>query len=70
METVRILRNIFLRSFVVGAVIGFLMALVTIVGWDAGMSFTTRFFHTDVATVSPIVLRFFAELRFFLWFCL
>lgn len=68
MEVVRVLRNIFLRAFVVGAAIGAVFAIVTIVGWDAGMSFATRSFHTDAATMTPIALRFFAELRFFLWF--
>ena len=70
MEVLRVLRNIFLRTFLVGAGIGGLMAIATILFWDAGMSFTTRFFHVDVATASPIVLHFFGELRFFLWFCL
>ena len=70
MELVRVLRNIFLRSFLVGGAIGLLMAIVTVVAWDTAMSITTRFFHTDVATASPIVLRFFVDLRFFLFFCL
>jgi hypothetical protein len=68
MEVVRLLRNIFLRAFVVGAGIGLLFAILTFVAWDAGMSFATRFFHTDAATMTPIALQFFAQLRFFVWF--
>jgi len=70
MEVVRVLRNIFLRSFVVGACIGLVFAILTIGAWDVSMSFAIRFLHTDVATLTPMVLRFFSDLRFFLWFFL
>jgi hypothetical protein len=63
-EVLRVLRNIFLRTFLVGAGIGGLMAIATIVFWDAGMSFTTHLFHVDVTTATPILLDFFGKLRF------
>ena len=68
MDVVRLLRNIFLRTFVIGAAFGLVFAIVTIVAWDAWMSLATRCFHTDAATMTPLALRFFTQLRFFLWF--
>lgn len=68
MEVVRLLRNIFLRAFVVGAAIGLAFAILTFVAWDAGMSLGIRMFHTDAETLTPLALRSFAQLRFFLWF--
>ena len=68
METVRIVRNVLLRSFVIGVVIGLLMGITTLAGWDTWMSLTSRLFHVDVAIVSQSVLSFFLGLRFFFWF--
>lgn len=68
MEAVRILRNIFLRTFVVAVGFGVVFAIATFVAWDAGMSLVTSHFHTDAATVTPIALQFFSQLRFLVWF--
>jgi len=68
METVRILRNIFLRAFVIAVGIGAVFAIVMFTAWDAAMSFVTSHFHTDAATMTPIALQFFAQLRFVVWF--
>ena len=69
MEVVRILRNVFLRSFVIGACIGLLIDIATIVGWDTVMPLVIRLFHTDAATLTTLTLYFFTALRFFLAFC-
>jgi len=68
METVRILRNVFLRTFLVGAGIGLLFAVATLAGWNLWMPLGARLFHTDEATVTVATLQFFVALRFFLWF--
>lgn len=47
METVRLLRNAFIRSFLVGAALAFVSAAVTMAGWNAWMPIAARFFHTD-----------------------
>jgi hypothetical protein len=68
METVRLLRNIFLRALVVAVGFAILFAIATFVWWDAGMAFVTHHFHTDADTLTPIALQWFSQLRFFIWF--
>ena len=70
MEVVRVLRNIFLRSFVIGGGFAFGTEIVTIAGWDTLMPLAIRLFHTDAATLTRLTLYFFTALRFFLGYCL
>jgi hypothetical protein len=68
MEVVRVLRNIFLRAFVVAVGFAAVFAIATFVWWDAGMAFATSHFHTDAATLTPITIRSITQIRFFVWF--
>jgi hypothetical protein len=68
-ETLRLIRNIFIRSFVIGAGLALLFAIATLAGWNVWMPLGARLFHTDTATVTSVTLQFFVGLRFFLWFC-
>jgi len=68
METVRMLRNIFLRAFVVAVAIAVVFAAMTFFWWDAWMWFATSHFRTDAATLTPITVQFFSQLRFYIWF--
>ena len=68
MEVVRVLRNVFLRAFVVAVGFGLVFAIATFVWWDAGMAFATSHFRTDAATLTPIAVRSFAQIRFLVWF--
>ncbi len=70
METVRMLRNIFLRAFVVAIAITLGFAFVTFTFWNAWMEFATSHFRTDTATLTPIAIQSFAQIRFFVWFLL
>ena len=67
-ETLRLVRNILLRSFVVGFVIALVLGLVTMIGWTTWMGWASEWFHTDSATLMPLVLQFFVQIRFFLLF--
>jgi Mg/Co/Ni transporter MgtE len=69
-ETLRLTRNILLRSFVVGIVIGIVLGLVTMIGWTSWVGLAGRWFHIDAATLTPSVLKFFMNIRFFLLFIL
>ena len=69
MESLRLVRNIFIRIFVIGALIGVLFAIATLAGWNLWIPLAARLFHTDTATVTSVTLQFFVGLRFFLWFC-
>jgi hypothetical protein len=68
-ETLRLIRNILIRSFVIGAGLGLLFAIATLAGWTVWMPLAASLFHTDAATVTSVTLQFFVGLRFFLWFC-
>jgi hypothetical protein len=70
METLRLLRNVFIRGFFVGAALALVSATVTVAGWNVWMPFAARFFHTDAVTLTSVTLQFFVGLRFFLYFCL
>jgi hypothetical protein len=67
-ETLRLVRNILLRSFVVGIVIALVLGSVILIGWTTWMGMASEWFHTDSATLTPLVLKFFVEIRFFLLF--
>jgi hypothetical protein len=69
-ENLRLIRNIFIRSFVIGAGFALLFAIATLAGWNTWMPLGARLFHTDIATITSVTLQFFIGLRFFLWFCL
>ena len=63
METLRLIRNIFIRSFVIGAGLGLVFAIATLAGWNVWMPLGARLFHTDAAIVASVtVLRWAAFL--------
>ncbi len=67
-EILRLIRNILLRSFAIGFAITFILGLVMMLGWTSWMGIASSWFHTDSATLTPIVLKFFVDIRFFLLF--
>ena len=67
-ENLRLIRNILLRSFAVGIAIAFVLGLPTLIWWTTWMSMASGWFHTDPAMLTPIVVRFFMNIRFFLLF--
>lgn len=69
-ETLRLLRNILLRSFVIGLGLALILVIITLNYWAAWMPLATGWFHTDATILTPIVLKFFVDLRFFLFFVL
>lgn len=68
LERLRLIRNVLLRTFVVGFVIALVLGLVTMMGWVKWMTMASAWFHTDPATLTPLVLNFFLDIRFFLLF--
>lgn len=67
-EILRMVRNILLRSFIVGFTIALLLGLVTMSGWTTWIALASGWFHIDATTLTPIVLKFFMDIRFFLLF--
>ncbi len=69
-DALRLARNILFRSFVVGLALTAVMMVLTISFWVPWTALATRLFHTDTATLTPMVLKFFVDIRFFLVFVL
>lgn len=69
-ETLRLLRNILLRSFVVGVAVLFVAGTVTLAGWDIWMGFAVRLLHLDEHTLATMITNLFSQLRLFLMCCL
>jgi len=70
LDSLRLLRNILLRSVVVGLAFALFMVVATISGWNTWTQLVSTWFHADQATLTQLVLQFFTEIRFFLVFIL
>lgn len=69
-ESLRLIRNILLRSVVVGAVLTLGMQIATVVGWSTWTEIAVKWMHADAVQFSTIVLCFFSAIKFFLLFIL
>jgi hypothetical protein len=70
METLRLIRNVLLRSFAIGVGFALLMLIGMLVAWPVWSGIAMSWFHTDEATLSSAALRLFIEIRFYLVFVL
>lgn len=70
LNSLRLLKNILLRSVLIGVGFTLLFALVTFGAWDAWIVPATRILHTSQSEISNLVLTLFTEIRFFLVFVL
>jgi H+/Cl- antiporter ClcA len=69
-QTLRLVRNIVLRSFAIGAAIAVLQVIATLVFWNFWISVASAWWHTDEAHLSSLALNYYTQLRFFLVFVL
>jgi hypothetical protein len=69
-DTLRLARNILLRSFVVGLVLCLILGVATLAYWDTWAGMASSWFHADEALLASVVLGFFMNVRFFLLFIL
>ena len=67
-ETLRLIRNMLLRGFVIGVVFALLLGCVVMFGWSTWTGLATQWFHADEAIVIRLVFGFFLNIRFFLLF--
>jgi hypothetical protein len=70
METLRLLRNVLLRSFAIGVGFALLMLIGLLVAWPLWSGIAINWFHTDQVTLSAAVLGLFIQIRFYLVFVL
>ena len=70
LDTLRLIRNVLLRTFVIGAVAALLMLIAMLVAWPFWTGLAMAWFRTDEAQLSALALRLFTEIRFYLVFVL
>lgn len=69
-ELLRQIRNVLFRTLAVTFALSLLMQLATFSLWDTWTGLTSQWFHTDVEQLGPVVLRFFAGVKFYAIFIL
>lgn len=69
-DTLRLTRNILLRSFLIGLVITIVLSVLAIVGWQNGVHMAGQWFQMEPAALAPLIIQFFLDIRFFLLFIL
>ncbi|HYW54615.1 MAG TPA: hypothetical protein VE826_11635 [Dongiaceae bacterium] len=70
LDTLRLVRNVLLRTFAVGVVFALVMLVATLAAWPVWTGLAMSWFHADQAQLSSIVLAFFTAIRFFFLFVL
>jgi hypothetical protein len=70
LETLRLIRNVLLRWFVIGVVIALVQFIATLTAWSFWVPLASAWWHTDEQHLSTLALIYFTVLRFFLVFML
>ena len=70
LDTLRLIRNVLLRSFVIGIVLALSMLIGMLVAWPFWTALAMAWFHTDEPHLSAVVLGLFVQIRFYLVFVL
>ncbi len=70
LESLRLVRNILLRSAVIGVGFTLFIQVVTLVGWDTWTDLAVTRFHADPLQFANLVLSFLTAIKFFLIFIL
>ncbi len=70
LETIRLTRNLLLRALAVTFVLNLLMALATFALWSTWTGLTSQWFHTPPESLGPLMVSFFATVKFYAIFVL
>jgi hypothetical protein len=70
LDTLRLLRNVLLRTFAVGVVFALLTLIVMLAAWPVWTGLAMRWFHTGEAQLGVVALQFFTAIRFYFLFVL
>ncbi len=69
-ESIRFIRNVLLKTLAVTFALNILMAGSTFALWDTWTGFTSQLFHVQPDTLGPMMVNFFATVKFFALFVL
>lgn len=67
-EKIIFFRNLFLRMFVLGIVVGIILFGATLAFWDFAAGWVMHLFRVDEKTLGSIILTFFTNVRIVLLF--
>jgi hypothetical protein len=70
LDTLRLVRNILLRTFAIGVVFAVLTLIAMLAVWPVWTDLAMRWFHTGEAQLGVVALQFFTEIRFYFLFVL
>jgi hypothetical protein len=70
LDTLRLIRNVLLRSFAIGVGFALLMLIGMLVAWPLWSGIAMAWFHVDETRLGIAALRLFIEIRFYLVFVL
>lgn len=69
-DSLRLARNILLKTAIVTFVFSLIMAVATFSVWDTWTGLSASWFRTDRVVLGPLMLYFFAGVKFFAIFVL
>ena len=56
-ESLRLLRNLLLRSAVIGLIFALVLGLTMMAGWETWMGLATKWFHIDEMVLTPMLQK-------------
>ncbi len=65
LDSLRLIRNILLRTVVISFVLYLTMFITTFAFWNTWTRLTSQWFHIPVEALGPLMLNFFAEIKFY-----
>jgi hypothetical protein len=70
LDALRLVRNVLLRSFVIGIAVALVYLVLTLAAWNTWTGLAMAWWHTDEQHLSSLVINFFTTIRFYLVFIL
>jgi hypothetical protein len=65
LESIRLIRNVLLKTLAITFVLNLLMAAATFGLWDTWTGLTSQWFHTSPESLGPLMVNFFTLTKFF-----
>lgn len=70
LDSLKLIRNVLLRTALIGWILAWFLAAITIGLWDTWAGFTSQWFRTPTAEMGPLIANWFAMIKFYLIFVL
>ena len=70
LDSLKLLRNVLLRTAVISLLLAYFLAAATVGLWDVWTELTSKVFRTPVSACGPLISNFFALIKFYMIFVL